>query len=40
MQKPLAKEDMRNEWQGEFRWDMEVDLANKAIFGNENFREN
>jgi hypothetical protein len=39
MQK-LAKSDMRNEWQGKFPWDMEVDLANKTIFGNETFREN
>jgi hypothetical protein len=37
---PLAKEDMRNEWQGSFPWDMEVDLANQTIFGNEHFREN
>ena len=36
----LAKEDMRNEWQGSFPWDMEVDLANQTIFGNEHFREN
>ena len=31
---------MRNEWQRKFKWDMEVDLANKELFGNESFREN
>jgi superfamily II DNA helicase RecQ len=36
----LAKSDMRNEWQGKFPWDNEVDIANKEIFGNEAFREN
>ena len=32
--------DMRNEWQGKFQWDMEVNLANRELFGNESFREN
>ena len=33
-------DDERTEWQGNFEWDIEVDLANKELFGNENFREN
>ena len=36
----LAPDDERNEWQGKFPWDMEVDMANKEVFGNEAFREN
>ena len=27
-------------WKGEFMWDLEINLANKEIFGNEKFREN
>ena len=30
----------RTEWQMEFEWDLEVELANKEIFGNKDFREN
>jgi len=33
-------EDERNEWQGKFPWDLEVEMANKEVFGNESFREN
>lgn len=36
----LPQSDERNEWQGKFPWDFEVDLANKEIFGNSEFREN
>ena len=32
--------DERTEWQGNFDWDVEVDLANRELFGNESFREN
>ena len=32
--------DSRNEWQGQFRWDMLVDQTNRKLFGNELFREN
>ena len=33
-------EDRRSEWQGSFEWDLEVEIANKEMFGNETFREN
>ena len=39
-QSKKQKDDERNEWQGSFEWDCEVELANKEVFGNENFREN
>lgn len=32
--------DNRTEWQHEFPWDDEVNLANTEIFGNAAFREN
>ena len=32
--------DERTEWQGRFDWDVGGDIANKELFGNENFREN
>lgn len=38
--RPSIIGDDRNEWQKPFYWDDEVDLANKEIFGNQNFREN
>ena len=33
-------DDERTEWQGAFEWDIEIDIANKEIFGNDGFREN
>ena len=33
-------EDKRSEWQGAFEWDLEVEIANREVFGNETFREN
>ena len=33
-------DDERTEWQHKFEWDLEVDMANKEVFGNEHFREN
>ena len=36
----IAEPDERNEWQGRFPWDLEVDIANKEVFKNEAFREN
>ena len=36
----IAEPDERNEWQGRFPWDLEVDIANKEVFQNEAFREN
>jgi superfamily II DNA helicase RecQ len=32
--------DNRTEWQHAFPWDEMVDLANKEVFNNEEFREN
>ena len=32
--------DERTEWQGAFEWDLEVNVANETLFGNECFREN
>ena len=36
----ISADDERHQWQGAFEWDVEVDIANKELFGNENFREN
>lgn len=38
--RPSIVEDNRTEWQDKFEWDDEIDLANREIFGNQNFREN
>jgi superfamily II DNA helicase RecQ len=31
---------VKSEWLKKFPWDEQVDIANKEIFGNEDFREN
>ena len=31
---------IRTPWNANFEWDMEIELANKEVFGNEFFREN
>ena len=40
MKAKIRKEDERTEWQRKFPWDDKVDLANREVFGNKDFREN
>jgi hypothetical protein len=38
--RPTNGPDERTEWQKQFPWDLEVDMANKEVFHNTEFREN